>query len=274
MGKTLASAAGRKQFGSAKYHYRMIRKNVRLGYRRPKGGGAGAWFLRIHTDDGYRQVRLAIADDLHAANDKNILNFEQATRRASDLAIAGYEVIEKKPTRYTVADACSAYLKHLESEGRTRAVRDAKYRIDASILPALGETECSDLTAKALREWRDDLATPNTRARRATANRNWTVLRAALNLAFQREAIESDAAWRRIKPFPGVDAARARWLTLPEAKRLIAASSGDFRRLVEAALHTGARYGELAALRVGISIARTGPCTSEPARAGSCATLF
>jgi integrase len=40
------------------------------------------------------------------------------------------------------------------------------------------------------------------------------------------------------------------YLTIGEAQRLINASAVDFRLLVRAALATGARYGELASLRV------------------------
>ena len=41
-----------------------------------------------------------------------------------------------------------------------------------------------------------------------------------------------------------------RYLTVAEAKRLINAADPDFRILVQAALQTGARYGELARLTV------------------------
>jgi integrase len=88
------------------------------------------------------------------------------------------------------------------------------------------------------------------RRRRATLNRTLTVLKAALNLAWSKGKIPSDTAWRRVKPFKEADAARMRYLTIPEAKRLINASPMDFRQLVQAALLTGARYGELAALVV------------------------
>jgi integrase len=47
-----------------------------------------------------------------------------------------------------------------------------------------------------------------------------------------------------------VDAARVRYLTIAEAQRLINASEPDFRQLVQGALETGARYGELAQLTV------------------------
>src|SRR5262249_13194546 len=60
----------------------------------------------------------------------------------------------------------------------------------------------------------------------------------------------SDKAWRNVEPFKSVDAARIRYLTVQEAKRLINACDSEFRPMVQAALQTGARYGELARLQV------------------------
>jgi integrase len=57
-------------------------------------------------------------------------------------------------------------------------------------------------------------------------------------------------AWRKVKAFKGVKAARVRYLTIPECQRLINASDPEFRALVQAALQTGCRYGELCALKV------------------------
>ena len=87
------------------------------------------------------------------------------------------------------------------------------------------------------------------RRRRASANRTLTVLKAALNRAWREGKISSDEAWRRVEPFEEADAARVRYLTVAEAKRLLNACDPDFRRLAQAALATGARYGELTALR-------------------------
>jgi integrase len=74
-------------------------------------------------------------------------------------------------------------------------------------------------------------------------------LKAALNRAWREGKISSDDAWRRVEPFEEADGARARYLTVAEAKRLLNACDPDFRRLAQAALATGARYGELATLR-------------------------
>ena len=87
------------------------------------------------------------------------------------------------------------------------------------------------------------------RRRRASANRTLTILKAALNRAWREGKIPSDEVWRRVEPFEEADAARVRYLTVAEAKRLLNACEPDFRRLAQAALVTGARYGELIALR-------------------------
>jgi integrase len=249
--RSINSRSSRRNIPRGELVWKPVRRSVHLGYRRPTEG-AGSWLGRFYSaEHGYTQVRLAAADDLHTADGRDVLNFAQAMRRANDFAIAAFDPTEKPETKYTVRQACAAYLAHLEAEGRSaQAVHDAKLRINALILPKLGASECHELTAKELREWRNDLAKPNTRQRRATANRIWTVLRATLNLAYQNEQVASDHAWRKVKPFPKTDAPRQRWLTVNEAKKLLAACSGDFRKLVEAALHTGCRYGELIALRV------------------------
>jgi integrase len=76
-------------------------------------------------------------------------------------------------------------------------------------------------------------------------------LKAALNHAIEHGKASGDRApWRAVSPFKGVNTARCRYLTIGEAQRLINAASGDFRPLVQAALATGARYQELARLRV------------------------
>jgi integrase len=174
---------------------------------------------------------------------------------------------------YTVAAAMGDYVRFLESDGRSpAAIRDARYRVDALILPDLGAVAVGALTSERLRRWRDDIARAKPRlrtrpgeeqkhrqaaagedgrrARRASANRTWTILRAALNHAFGEGKADSDVAWRKVKPFKGVDKARVRYLSVDEAKRLINASDPEFRPMVQAALLTGGRYGQIAQLTV------------------------
>jgi integrase len=87
------------------------------------------------------------------------------------------------------------------------------------------------------------------RSRRATANRILTVLKAALNHAYQERYVSTDDAWRAVKPFKNVDAPVVRYLSADECRRLVNACTQDLRQMVRAALLTGSRYGELSRLR-------------------------
>jgi integrase len=259
-----------------KPYYRTIEPGLHLGYRKPLSG-AGKWVVRHYEgEQAYTVETIATADDGADADGVAILDFKQAQEQARIRMVTRAHAAVGKTGPYLVADAMEDYFEWLEAEGRTpEAIQDAKYRNHAFIDPELGKGEVAALTADRLRKWRDNLAKAQprirtkrdekqkhreavtsageggaalSRARRASANRTWTVLRAALNKAFEHSKVDSDVEWRKVKPFKGVDAARPGHLSIAEAKRLINASSSDFRPLVQAALFTGARYGQLARL--------------------------
>jgi integrase len=106
------------------------------------------------------------------------------------------------------------------------------------------------------------------RRRRATANRTLTILKAALNHAFREGRAASDDAWRRVKPFREVDTAKVHYLTHEEAKRLVNAAHMPFRSLVQCALLTGCRYGEIVGLCVGDFDRAAGTVTIRTAKGG------
>jgi integrase len=76
------------------------------------------------------------------------------------------------------------------------------------------------------------------------------ILKAALNLAHQNGRVPIADAWERVQGYRNVAAARLRYLSDDESRRLINACLSDFRALVTAALLTGCRYSELAVLTV------------------------
>jgi integrase len=85
-----------------------------------------------------------------------------------------------------------------------------------------------------------------TRKSKDSANRTMTMLKAALNLAYKNGLVATDSAWRRVDRFPAAGKARDLFLTDAQVGELVGATRGGFRDLVEVAIHTGARYGELA----------------------------
>lgn len=268
-----------------KPYYRAIEEGLHLGYRKPRGrrgspAVAGKWVVRCYLEKERTYVveTIAAADDFSDADGVAILNFRQAQDRARERSVQrARDAAGKGP--FTVAEAMDGYLAWLESEGRSEAaIADARYRDIAFIRPKLGDREVISLTAKDLRHWRDGvmMALPRLRTkagerqkhrllaedikneeredeqrkRRATVNRTWTTLRAALNKAFENEKVSSDAAWRKVKPYKGTNKARVRYLELRDATRLVNATDADFRQMEQGALLSGGRYSQLAKLVV------------------------
>ena len=270
--KKLDSKAERSKLkASPRPYYREIGRGLHLGFRKGKRGGT--WVARMYAgNQTYKVESIGHADDDHTdANGETVLTYHQAVDKARALQASRTTTAGNVTGPYTVQRALDDYL----TAGAGKAShRDARTRADALIIPELGNIDVSMLTAGRIRKWLADLAiaAPRSRGkvgdaephyrdfdsddpeavrrRKATANRTLTILKAALNFAFREGKAASDREWRRVEPFEDVDAARVRYLTVAEAKRLINGSDKEFRPLVQAALETGCRYGELTRLKV------------------------
>ncbi|MFZ1414146.1 MAG: tyrosine-type recombinase/integrase [Defluviicoccus sp.] len=268
-------------------YWQHLDRGQSLGYR--KGARGGMWIARLRSDEGKEAwLTIGAADDHGDVG----LDYRQAKRAAADWfarkdreALGGDEAV----SGYTVSAALDAYFAWFRQH--RKSVADTSRAIEAHIRPALGEIEVAKLTTKAIRAWHEALAeaaprlrtrldaeTLNTRpvptdsegkrSRRATANRVLTVLKAALNQAFQEGKVSSDDAWRKAKPFRGADAARLRYLQRDECVRLINACPAGFRELVQGALLSGCRYGELCRLQVADASRDAGTLRIREAKSG------
>ena len=258
-------------------YYRLIEPGLHLGYRK-LANGPGTWLVRRHNGEaaaGSPYTRenlttgagaLVIADDYSDADGKAVLSFAQAQERAKRYRPKAGEGDDGEP--YTVARAMDDYIAFLREHRKT--ADDAAWRDNAFIRPIFGKVEVGKLTTSKIRDWLSTLAkqpprlrtregedqkfrkiahdADAKRRRQSSANRTFTVLKAALNHAWRERKVQSDAEWRRVKPFHSVDKARVSYLSIPNSKRLLNACPEDFRKIVQAALQTGARYGQLAEL--------------------------
>ena len=254
-------------------YWRSISEGLAVGYR--KGAKGGTWIARHYTvEHGRRFHAIGTADDIADEDGGHVLSFAQAQEAARKwfAFLARHDRGEVRSGPYTLRECLDDYLIWLQAHRKTAG--DARYRVDAHIVPKLAGIQCNRLTTPEIQKWLRDLASSPARLRtkkdarrpkyreldkadheairrrRASANRTLTVLKAALNRAWREGKIPSDETWRRVEPFEEADAARVRYLSISEAKRLVNACDPDFRRLAQAALTTGARYGELTALRV------------------------
>jgi integrase len=253
-------------------YWSVLSEGLAIGYR--KGAKGGTWLARHYSAErGRRYHSIGTADDIADDDGVHVFSFKQAQAKAREwfAALARQDSGEDKPAGpFTVKACLDEYLTWFREHRKTAS--DTEHRINALILPVLGSIDCNKLKADQIEKWRTDLANSpalvrssegarNTRRfdkddqeavrrRKASANRTLVILRAALKRAWEAGKIKSDDAFRRVRPFKGVNAARVRYLSIAESQRLINACDADFRLLALAALTTGARYGELSALCV------------------------
>jgi integrase len=257
-----------------KHYQSLIAGKAALGYQRKEGASHGRWLLRRTVGlNKYAVIPLGAADDEKGVQGDGaaVLDFEQAKAKALGLLAQGHDSVPKGSL--TVRKAFVRYIEYLESQGKQTL--ETERRGAALILPELGDLKVADLASDRIRKWhsgvaarpaflrskkdaeeRNTKAAPGgdaeaTRKRRCSANRVLTMLKACLNHAFDEKWVSNNEAWgRRVKPFRGVDEARTRYLSVADAKRLLNACDPSFRLVVQAALETGLRYGELCRLAV------------------------
>lgn len=261
-------------------HWRRIDSEVHLGYR--KGKRAGVWLVRWRSGAGYRQAPLGQSDDALKAG---TLSYEAAAKAARDLveqqrrdatAAAAGPVL-------TVRIAVESYIANRDARDARRAGRDkrsdaasrlGRYVIGhpvvgkrSAIAPApLAEIALHNLTERHLLDWREalpDSLGANSRQRLVND------LKAALNAArtANRERLPAtlvDVIRHGLRAPERADerepvARDNQILTDGDIGRLLRAAqeidaqgnwAGDLFRLVVALAATGARFSQIARLRV------------------------
>jgi integrase len=278
MARTLRDAkldtrSARLRFATRREPYwRSISDGLAIGYR--KGAKGGTWIARHYTPEAGRRFNsLGAADDVADADGVHVLAFGKAQEAARRwfAALARQDRNQTVAGPYTVSQAIADYRADYLRRGG-KSLRWFDFTVAALILPELGAVQVAKLTAAQLVSWHQTIAeTPprlrtatgkrqrhaefdtspdGVRRRRCAANRVLTVLKAALNYAHREGRAPDDDAWRRVRSFREVDAARLRYLSDDESRRLANACPQDFRMLVTAALLTGCRYGELTTMTV------------------------
>jgi integrase len=261
------TARSRLKRGRQAHWQALIEGKVHLGYQCKKGEPAGRWLLRQYIGQGrYHVEPLGRADDAADGDGITVLSYEQAEAKAKKTV--ALPTNDQGPL--TVRAAWERYL--IAKRGAGQSIDGEISRATVHILPSLGDLVIKELTIDRLRLWlatvartpkqlRSSKGNPNykpaamnddqLRQRKLTANRVLTLLKAILNFAYDDKLVDNRDAWgRRLKSFENVVIARARYLTVDEAQRMINACDPEFRTLVQAALETGCRYSELTRLTV------------------------
>lgn len=222
----LENRTNRLKLETGKRYYLAITEGLSLIYRRT-GKDFGVWSARIKDGSGGdRLMRIGPADDYQDADGETVLTFPQAQEKARALSKETKVINHAIGKLPTVEDAAKHYLEWFKDH--RKSFRATETTVNAHIIPILGKHLVTELTTPMIRRWHDHLATQPARkrssalsakpafrekavtvdakrARKSTANRILTVLKAILNKAFQDGLVSDDTAWRRVKPFENAD---------------------------------------------------------------------
>jgi integrase len=267
--KQLEKRSNRLKLPLRERTYKVLDSGVALCYRRTSAQ-FGTWSVRIALGDSrYRLEVLGTADDFDDANGQTILDFGQA----QDAALNRYKQFQQDggviKSPFTVSQAVAHYLDWFRVH--RKSIKETETAIRAHILPTFGEVQVNELKSERIKQWQTRLATKPARkrsgigaatayrdtpqnedakrSRKSTANRILTIFKAILNKAYEDDLVASNDTWKKVKPFENVDEPIVRFLTTGDSKRLLNACQADFRKLVMAALMTGARYAELTSMK-------------------------
>jgi integrase len=279
-------------------YWTVLETGRALGYRK-SAKGAGNWIARLYRADSKPSKRyesLGSADDYQEADGLDILTFGQAQTKAIEWfngrALESAEADGVTPLStgpYRVSNALDDYLRDAGRRG-VKGIKIMTQTINAHIRPTLGDYEVAKLTKRRIENWLHALAEAprrstgkkreevtflaeaitedEKRARKDSANRILTNLNAALNLALAARRYIGPAPWREVKRFRNVGVARVRFLSVEDQRRLVNVCRPGFKELVQAALYSGARYGELCRLGVRDFNAKAGTLFIETSKSG------
>ncbi|MXQ08044.1 tyrosine-type recombinase/integrase [Alphaproteobacteria bacterium GH1-50] len=240
----LRTKTARAKLATGKAHAQKLGTGRALVYRRQTEGRSGSWMLRTaKPTGGYAHETLGTADDTSPANGGDCLSYEQALSKAVGQ-------LDADPSKITVADALDDW-----AEWKCRTATTAKRCTDLRnqarrIGKAFPTTALKTLTARDVTAWMNSIveAGTNPQARRATANRELAVLKAALTRYADLHNYQGARAWVSVQKFTKADSFGKRMVILTEAEeaRLIDAARQDVADLLKALQLTGARCGEIA----------------------------
>jgi integrase len=217
-------------------YWEQLAKRKHVGYR--KGLKSDSWIARLDR-------KSAVIGD-------SSMGYEEAREEAFAWCNREESGVN---SNHLVSDAIADYVEYLTLNNSDSSASSTKGRLAAHTTPELLKTPVRELTTKRLEKWRNgmvptDMDSETTRKKKDSANRVWSMLRAALNISFQSGVVDSNIAWVRVKPFKSVTAKRDLFLTGEQVTRLLSKTEGALHNLIKAGVLTGARLGELTAARV------------------------
>ncbi|MDH3644285.1 MAG: site-specific integrase [Gammaproteobacteria bacterium] len=271
----------RKSLPCKRQPYWMFLAHCRhVGYSKRESRPA-RWMARYRTKDKkYRERQLGSADDPAFTYAKAVLAAREWFAKPENRAIAAneYPVGPCENLRvcpigdiYTIGHALHEYVEWKRISGTRNAFLICLSLINYHIIPTLSHIPLSEFTGAHYRVFaKRVLETPpkrggrpigprrsisqlnsdELRRRKASLNTLVSILRCAVELAWENGHTDNERAWRCLRRVPNVERPRLRFLLRDECRALLAHCREDVHHLILGALYTGCRSLELIRLRV------------------------
>lgn len=268
------------------YWYKLARDR-HLGLRKLTEGSPGAWIARFRNESGARRYQ-ALGEctevfDFDAAKiaaEVWFRDLEQGIEPRDDdgtpatVAIACMAYVRALRTEGRMGAAHDAHMRSRRTVYGTAADTEfgpksrAALQTGESSPPSpdspstppkkrkwdarpheMADLRISKLRAPRVRAWHLDLVAAG--LSKAAANRTLTALKAALNRAVADRRVSPITAqeWAYVAPLKGAAQRRELFLDIGQRRALLAHATGGARDLIEAAMYTGCRAGELTSAR-------------------------
>lgn len=238
-------------------YWQRVSTGLFVGYRKMSAATAGTWWVRIADPETGKYAKHGLgALDAHPDHQR----FDEAVKDAMERqqnASKGGTVAAK-----TVKDACEHYVDNIGDPKTNTKAKEAKNRLAYLVLEdaKLAALELSKLTPGIIATWRKRITKMPIRGYSprhgeaksdATINRDMSVFRAVLNLAYADAWVTSDFAWKaKLTPIKSAGSRRTLYLNRKQRDALITAAAPDIAVFLRGMSALPLRPGALADLKV------------------------
>jgi integrase len=224
-------------------YWQRLTQGRYVGFRRMSAGTPGTWLARFYDGEKYAYSTLG---DFATLDEK--ARYDAAKAAAEEWF--RHRDLGGTTDKVTVKAACEAYVENLKQENSEASASDAKGRFERLVYhDAIARLELAKLKRPHVQAWRDRALVAG--GSRGSFNRNATTMKAALNLALERDQVATDYAWRvALKPFENATKRRTLYLDGAARRKLIEKSPAEVQPLLRTLALLPMRVGEVASLKV------------------------
>jgi len=215
-----------------------VNKGRFIGFR--NGVKKHTWLARMVVDGSFSFTTFPNSDEW---------DYEVA-REAADKWFRTLAIIEEEARNMSLLDVINHYENSMSVEKTARYAKENADRVRKHLSDHFKKTLLHRITTSQVKNFRNGMVAKSgddeeVRKSKVTANRTLNILKAALNLAYKDNLIDSKRAWETVEPFTGVSEARKLFLTKKQLNAFLDTTEGEFYNLCKALALTGNRVGSL-----------------------------